>query len=136
MQQNGKTRWGWLKVMYIWTIVIAGGFGLGIIFTPKTMLKMHNTTCNPVDFGIEGSLFLAFALLSILGLRNPLKFVPILFYQLTYKTIWFIFVVIPLVIAGNLPQEAALTVVIFALTIIGDVIAVPFSNIFAKTAEK
>lgn len=27
-----NVRWGWLKFMYIFTIVVAGGFGLGAIF--------------------------------------------------------------------------------------------------------
>lgn len=30
-------RWAWLKGMYIYTIVGAGGFGLGIIFIPGFM---------------------------------------------------------------------------------------------------
>ena len=28
MSNDPKVRWGWLKVMYIYTIVVAGGFGL------------------------------------------------------------------------------------------------------------
>lgn len=29
--QNINIRWGWLKIMYWYTIIGAGGFGLGII---------------------------------------------------------------------------------------------------------
>jgi hypothetical protein len=37
MSKNTKIRWGWLKGMYIYTIVGAGGFGLGIIIMPDVM---------------------------------------------------------------------------------------------------
>lgn len=70
---------GWLKIMYIWTIVIAGVFGLGMIFVPNAVQAMYESTCDPVTYGIEASIFVAFAILAIFGLRAPLKFVPILF---------------------------------------------------------
>ena len=34
MPEEHKIRYGWLKAMYIYTIVGAGGFGLGIIVMP------------------------------------------------------------------------------------------------------
>ena len=126
-------RWGWLKVMYIWTIVIAGGFGLGMIFAPSKMQSMSDIVCEPVTYGITGSVFLAFGLLAILGLRSPLKFAPILLLQLTYKVVWFVGVVLPLLVAGSFPTSGEiLRIVIYALTVVGDVIAIPFQYVFAK----
>ena len=29
MSTNTKIRWGWIKGMYIYTIIVAGGFGFG-----------------------------------------------------------------------------------------------------------
>ncbi len=37
MSNDLKVRWGWLKVMYIYTIVAAGGFGLEVIIIPNVM---------------------------------------------------------------------------------------------------
>ncbi len=37
MANDSKVRWGWLKFMYIYTLVGAGCFGLGIVFIPNTM---------------------------------------------------------------------------------------------------
>jgi len=68
----------------------------------------------------------------ILGLRSPLKFVPVLLLQLSYKTIWFIGVVLPLWITAHFPGYAIPTVIIFATFIVGDLIAIPFSYVFAK----
>jgi hypothetical protein len=94
-------RWGWLRAMYILTIVIAGGYGLGIIFVPDQMKLLFHTSCDPIPYGIVGSVFLAFGMLAVLGLRAPLKFVPVLLMQLTYKLIWLVGVISPLLVTGN-----------------------------------
>ncbi len=137
MTKDTKIRWGWIKGMYIYTIIVAGLFGLGIIVVPE-MIKTKFTwpVEEPVAFGIIGSVYMAFGLLSILGLRSPLKFTPILFLQLCYKTIWFIGVVLPLWATGHFPSYAIPTVIIFATFIVGDLIAIPFSYILAKETKQ
>jgi len=99
MSELSRIRWDWLKFMYISTIVIADGFGLKIIFVPNVV--QFNIPCDPLTNGVVGSVFLAFGLLSILGIRSPLKFVPVLLLQLTYKVIWLIGAISPFLIAGN-----------------------------------
>ena len=133
MSQNLKVRWGWLKVMYIYTIVVAGGFGLGVIIIPNVMKSVFRwPSQDPIVYGVMGSVYVAFGLLAILGLRSPLKFVPVLLLQLTYKAVWFIGVVVPLLALGEFPLYALLHVVIFASYIVGDLIAIPFPYVFAK----
>jgi hypothetical protein len=83
-------------------------------------------------FGITGSVFLAFAILSIFGLKAPLKFVPVLMLQLCYKSIWSIGVIVPMVVSGRFPRYAILPVAIFASYIIGDLIAIPFKHAFSS----
>jgi hypothetical protein len=133
MSQDLKVRWGWLKVMYIYTIVVAGGFGLGVIIIPNVMKAMFRwPSQDPIVYGVTGSVYVAFGLLSILGLRSPLKFVPILLLQLAYKAVWFIGIVVPLLALGQFPLYALLHVVIFASYIVGDLIAIPFPYVFEK----
>lgn len=74
---------------------------------------------DPVIFGVFGSvgsqqclycfrshiLFIAFGLIFLLGLKSPLKFVPVLLLQLTYKTIWFAGVALPLLLKGQLKGQ-------------------------------
>jgi hypothetical protein len=72
----------------------------------------------------------------MLGLRSPLKFVPVLLLQQSYKVVWFIGVILPLLIVGKFPTYAILHVVIFATYIIGDLIAIPFPYVFAKESDK
>jgi len=137
MSQNNNVRWGWLKGIYIYTIVGAGGFGLGVIVMPDVMRSIFGwPSQDPIVFGVTGSVYLAFALLSILGLRSPLKFDPVLLLQLSYKVLWFIGVVLPLLVVGKFPMYGILHVVIFATYVIGDLIAIPFSYVFAKQADR
>jgi hypothetical protein len=137
MSKDINVRWGWLKFMYIFTIVVAGGFGLGVIFCPNVITSMHRIPKqDPILFGIVGGVYVAFGILSILGLRSPLKFVPILLLQLCYKVIWFIGVILPLLFAEPFPMHGISFVVLFAIFIIGDLIAIPFSYIFAKQSDQ
>ncbi len=137
MSKELNVRWGWLKGMYIYTIVGAGGLGLGVIIMPEGMRSMFGWPGqDPIVFGVFGSVFLSFALLSILGLRSPLKFAPILLLQLCYKVVWFIGVFLPILFAGKFPTYAILYVVIFATYMIGDLIAIPFLYVFAKQSDE
>jgi hypothetical protein len=137
MSKELKVRWGWLKGMYIYTIIGAGGVGLGILVMPDGMRSMFGfPSQDPIAFGVLGSAFVAFGLLSILGLRSPLKFAPILLLQLCYKVVWFIGVILPILFAGKFPNYALIYVVIFATYIIGDLIAIPFSYVFAKQSDR
>jgi hypothetical protein len=88
MSKDINVRWGWLKGMYILTIIHAGGSGLGIILIPSIIRSIFGwPSQDPIVFGICGSVWVAFGLLSILGLRSPLKFSPLLLLQLTYKVV-------------------------------------------------
>jgi len=137
MDKDTDVRWKWLKGMYILTIIHAGGSGLGIILMPgfiRTLFGWPNQ--DPIVFGILGSVWVAFGLLSILGLRSPLKFSPVLLLQLTYKVVWFIGVILPILIAGEFPAYAMGYVFFFIVYIIGDLIAIPFPYVFAKQSDR
>lgn len=119
--------------MYLWTILGAGGFGLSFLLIPSTMGAIFGwPNQDPVLFGVSGSVYVAFALLSILGFRSPLKFVPVLMLQLCYKSIWFIVVVLPNFVMGRMYMYGWVMAVIFATYVIGDLIAIPFSYVFEK----
>jgi hypothetical protein len=137
MDKNLNVRLGWLKGMYIYTIVGAGGFGLGIIAIPDVMRSIFGwpEQNQIISFGVTGSVYLSFALLSVLGLRSPLKFAPLLLLQLTYKVVWFVGVILPVLLAGKFPTYALLFTAIYVSYIIGDLIAIPFSYVFAKQPD-
>ena len=133
MNRNAEIHFGWIKFMYVYNALTAGILGLGIILVPKSLISISKIPeQEPIVFGIIGSVYLSLGILSLLGLRSPLKFVPILLLQLLYKAVWVIGVILPLLITGQLSIFAILVTVIFLTYIIGDLIAVPFSYIFAR----
>jgi hypothetical protein len=52
--------------------------------------------------------------------------------QLTYKTIWVVFVAVPALVNNTFPSWAYLTLVIFLIFIAWDLIAIPFWVLFEK----
>jgi hypothetical protein len=138
MTKEFNVRWGWLKGLYIYTIIVAGGFGLGIIIMPNVVESIFGWPNQDriISFGVTGGVYLAFALLSILGLRSPLKYTPVLLLQLCYKVVWFIGVFLPILVAGNFPIYGIYHVIIFATFIVVDLIAIPFSYVFAKESDQ
>ncbi|MGE5458754.1 MAG: hypothetical protein ACM3RX_10405 [Methanococcaceae archaeon] len=71
---------------------------MGVVIAPDLVISMLNwPSYDPIVFGIFGSLYVASGLVSVLGLRAPLKFVPVLLLQLTCKIVWFLGVALPLV---------------------------------------
>jgi hypothetical protein len=133
MANDASIHWGWLKAMYIYTLIVSGSVGLGMILVPGTMKSVFRFPAqDPVMLGLCGSLFLALGLVSILGLRSPLKFVPVLLMELVYKPIWLVAVALPLFLKGQFPFYVVFMSAVFITFIIGDLIAIPFSYLFSK----
>jgi hypothetical protein len=133
MEDNLSVRWGWLKVMYVYTLAMSGGVGLGMILFPGTIQSIFRFPLqDPVMLGLCGSLFLALGLVSILGLRSPLKFAPVLLLELVYKPVWLVAVALPLFLKGQFPFYVVFISAVFITFIIGDLIAVPFAYVFSK----
>jgi hypothetical protein len=74
--------------------------GLGLMIWPQILnhpLSMHSAT---------SSLLGALSLMAVLGLRYPLQMLPLLLFELTWKTIWLVAVALPLWRAGALTGDA------------------------------
>jgi len=136
MAETLNVRWGWLKFMYIYTIVGAGGLGLGMLTIPDFVQSAFRFPVqDPVIFGLVGSIYATLGLVSIAGLKSPLRFASVLLLQLCYKVVWVLAVVLPLFLSGQFPLYVVLLLVIFATYIIGDLIAIPFSYVLSKSAD-
>lgn len=64
----------------------------------------------PLMNGVVCSLLGAVSVLALLGLRHPLRMLPVLLFELTWKAIWLIAVALPLWRAGALDAETMATV--------------------------
>jgi len=135
MPRTFAIRQGWLRFMYLYTIVGAGALGLGIVIMPEAVKAMLRWPADePIALGIVGSVYVAFGVLSVLGLRDPVKFAPVLLLQLCYKSVWFVALVLPLLIRGRFPDYGLVTAAVFATYIVGDLIAIPFPYLLARAS--
>ena len=123
-----------LKIMYLWTFLVAGCTGIMIVFAPTLVMSLLGIPDqDPVMFGIIGCVWMAMGLLGLIAIfRDPIKFIPVLLVQLSYKVIWFIGVILPVMIAEGLQFHAIVMVIIFATYVVGDLFAIPFDYVFAK----
>jgi hypothetical protein len=65
---------------------------------------LHHDHWTPAS-GVAHCFFLALALLSIAGIRYPLKMLPLLVYELSWKMIWLCGVALPLWTAGQFDAD-------------------------------
>jgi hypothetical protein len=77
-------------------------------FQAWTEIFAHKGLWEPIP-GIAYSFWAAFSLLAILGIIHPLKMLPLLLVQFTYKLIWSIIVAYPIWSANQLPASHELT---------------------------
>ena len=106
-----------LRMLYLLNLVL-----LGAAIWP--MLLKHEGMSDPVQAAAY-SFWGALAALSAIGLRYPLRMLPILFMQLLYKSIW--------ICAAALPQwhlfHAYTRPMVFGIVL--DLIAMPWSYVYA-----
>jgi len=81
-----------LRAAYLGNFVM-----LGISVWPG--IFRHKGWANPLE-GVGVAFWGALSLLSILGVRYPLKMLPLIFLQFTYKLIWVVAVALPRVSTG------------------------------------
>lgn len=90
-----------LRALYL---LIAVGLALHIwpqIVHPEKALSLWH--------GVGWALLSAMGLLAVLGLRYPLKTLPLLFFELAWKAIWLIAIAAPLWLAGRIDPDTAET---------------------------
>jgi hypothetical protein len=67
----------------------------GLVLTKWPLILSHPVPW-PLFEGVETCMLVALSLLAFLGLRHPLKMLPILLFELGWKFIWTAVVVLPL----------------------------------------
>ncbi len=121
-----------LKILYVYTIVGSGVFGLWMLLAPASVEAAFLMPAqDPFVFGYEASALLAFGVVAAIGLRAPLTFAPVFVLQLVYKSIWLAVVFLPHLARGPVPLYAWLTAVVFVSYVVLDFVAIPFSRLRA-----
>jgi hypothetical protein len=110
-----------LRALYLF-IVVGLGFYLwpGILDPNKHWELMQ---------GEVSCMLAAFSLLCIVGLRYPLQMLPVLLWEVTWKTLWLVLVPLPQWMAGRLDPSLGPT--IFAISLVGLVyLAIPWRYVY------
>jgi hypothetical protein len=96
------------------------GLGLAVVKWP---LIIDGVGSLPVFEGVVACILTAMSLLALLGLRYPVKLLPLLLFESAWKLLWLAVVALPKAAAGDLDTAAeevaiscSLVVVILAVT--------------------
>ena len=71
-----------------------------------------------VMHGVVLSMLCALGLLSILGVRYPLKMLPLLFFEMTWKLIWLVRIALPLWTEHRIDDAVASTLVAVLMVVV------------------
>jgi hypothetical protein len=88
-----------LRAMYLFMAVGLAIFKLGPAI-------LHPENLSPTD-SVVLSVLDAFALLAVLGIRYPLKMLPLLFFEFVWKSIWVLAFGLPLLLSGQLDPNTS-----------------------------
>ena len=77
---------------------------VGLAFTIWPQI-IHHPTPWSLWHGVGCSLLGAVSVLAFLGIRYPLKMLPVLFFELIWKSIWLIAVALPLWSSGKMDTD-------------------------------
>jgi hypothetical protein len=103
--------------------------GLGLSVWPE--IVSHQGPWDPVR-GAAFCFWAALSALCALGIRYPLKMLPLLLLQLLYKSIWLIVVALPLWSAGRTTEMTT----IFVSGVVADLIAIPWPYVLTTYVKQ
>jgi len=123
MQPVSLTRLYMLRTVYL---IIA--IGLGLVIWPGVI---HHDKPWDLMQGFVNCMLAAFGLLCALGIRYPLQMLPVLLWELTWKSLWLIVVALPAWRAGPLDQP-----MLENLFAVGLVVIIPIAMPWGYLVEK
>ncbi len=118
-----KFRFWFLRFFYL---MIAAFLGIDV----WTEIFTHKELWLPLP-GVAYSFWGAFTILAILGLFHPLKMLPLLLMQFSYKIIWLIIVAYPLWITNQLIGSSTEGMaMLFFKSVFVDILVIPWPYVF------
>src|SRR5687768_18190715 len=91
------------------------GLGLAVVKWPVVIGYDRST---PLYEGVVAVLLTAMSLLALLGLRYPVRLLPILLFESLWKLIWLSVVALPAVLANDVDQAMSEVIVNCSLVVI------------------
>ena len=113
-----------LRAMYAFM-----AFGIAMTQWPAILNHANDWT---IMFGAARCLLGAIGLLALLGIRYPLKMLPLLIFEFVWKAIWFIAVARPLWSAGLITAEVKETIFACGMGIVLVPLVLPWRYVWAN----
>jgi hypothetical protein len=112
-----------LRALYLLVVV-----GLGVTVWPGVL---HPGPPRELMEGVVGCMLAAFSALCVLGLRHPLQMLPLLLWELLWKSIWLATIALPQWQAGRLDAGTEATAIACLLVVVFP-FAVPWRYVFER----
>jgi hypothetical protein len=103
---------------------------VGIAATKWPMIVTHDGPW-PLFEGVETCMLIALSLLCFLGLRYPVRMLPILLFEIGWKLIWLTVIAVPLLTEDSI-DPATLSVLFACLWIVIVIAVVPWGYVFRE----
>ncbi len=91
-----------LRALYLFMVI-------GLVFHTWPGIVHHRLSL-PLMTGVGWSMLGAVSVLALIGLRHPLQMLPVLFFEIIWKTIWLLAFALPLWLAGQMDADTAQSV--------------------------
>lgn len=130
MNEVSLTRLYLLRAMYLLVVV-----GLALSLWPDVFASKKAFSAWEFFRGVETSMMAAFWLLCLLGIRYPLQLLPILMWELIWKTIWLIAVPLPLWLNGALDDKLLPNVIAIGAVVLVYAV-IPWSYVYRHYIQK
>jgi hypothetical protein len=117
-----------MRVLYLLLVVMLGSDVWPVLIHPHKPL-------GPLD-GVAYSFWAALSTLGLLGIRYPLKMLPILLLQFLYKAVWLLFVGLPLRSNGHFPPEASGLAFAMITGLVLDLLVIPWPYVVDNYLRK
>jgi hypothetical protein len=115
-----------INLLRLFYLVLVLGIGLDMHVWSKMINQVYSMR---LDSGMVTCMLFALSVLSILGLRYPLKMLPVLFWEFTWKASWLLSVALPHWLRGQWSKDLGSTTFAVGMIVIF-VPLVPWSYVF------
>ena len=117
-----------LRATYLFVVV-----GLGLMVWPSIL---NHTPAWPLMNGVVSCLLGAVSILAALGIRYPLQMLPVLLFELIWKSIWLISVALPLWSAGQMDARTWSTTIDCLVGVTIMPIAIPWGYVISNYVRR
>lgn len=117
-----------LQAMYLASVVVAGVPGLIILFFPAVAVRyiFMDEVADDHITRILGSVLLSIGVVAVAGVVDPLKYSPLLLFQLAFMLVWLLFDAVPAFLAGRTSRPQKVYSAVFGVWSAALTLTIPF----------